>query len=78
MLDGYALGPADRVGFADRMIEFAVRSARDEAVQYGIDPTTPSPAPDGFPVLWAVTWRARSAAWMLDHRSAIDRAIGVG
>lgn len=75
VLDGYGLRPADRVGFTDRMIEFAVRSARDEAVQYGIDPDTPSPAHDGFPVLWAVTWRTRSAAWMLDHRDDIERAI---
>lgn len=75
VLDGYRLERAARVGFVDRMVEFAVRSARDEAVQHDVGPGTASPAPDGFPVLWAVTWRARSAAWMLDHRAALDHAL---
>lgn len=75
VLDGYGLEREARGGFVDRMIEFAVRSARDEAVQYGVTPDTPSPAPDGFPVLWAVTWRSRSAAWLLDHRSEIERVV---
>ena len=34
-----------------------------------------SPAPDGFPILWGIAWRARSAAWMLDHRELIAAAI---
>jgi hypothetical protein len=29
----------------------------------------------GFPVLWAVTWRTRSASWMLHHRSLLEEAI---
>jgi len=36
---------------------------------------TPSPAADGFPVLWGVTWRTRAACWMLDHRTDLERAI---
>ena len=75
ILDGYRLEPADRVGFVDRMIEFAIRSARDEAEVHHVTPDQTSPAPDGFPTLWAIAWRSRAAAWMLDHRPQIERAI---
>lgn len=71
VLEGYGLARVDRAGFVDRMIEFAIRAARDEAVSSDIDPDTVSPSPNGFPLLWAVTWRARSAAWMLDHRAML-------
>jgi hypothetical protein len=30
----------------------------------------------GFPFAWAITWRVRSASWMLTHRSVLQRAIG--
>ncbi len=76
ILDGYELTRSDRGGFIDKLVEFAIRSAREEAVGYGVEPDTVSPAADGFPVLWAVTWRARGAAWMLDHRHILDTAIG--
>lgn len=75
ILDGYELSSDQRVGFVDKMIEFALHSTRDEAQTYAITSDTTSPAPDGFPILWAVTWRARAAAWMLDHRSEIERSM---
>jgi Phosphotransferase enzyme family len=75
ILDGYGLDRHHRIGFVDKMIEFAIRSARDEAHTAHVVPDTVSPAPDGFPLLWAVTWRARAAAWMLDHRTILDNAI---
>lgn len=75
VLDGYELPAAERAGFVDCMIEFAVRSARDEAIVCGVTPTTVSPGDDGFPTLWAITWRARAAAWMLDHRAEPERII---
>jgi len=75
ILDGYRLSARDRAGFADKMIEFALRSARDEAIGHAVGPDTPSPRRDGFPLLWAVTWRARAAAWMLDHRSELIRRL---
>ena len=77
ILDAYGLDSADRVGFVDRMIEFAIRSTREEAVNCNVGSSSPSPANDGFPVLWAITWRARSAAWMLDHRRLLEAAIVV-
>ncbi len=75
ILDGYGLAAVDREGFVDKMIEFAIRSAKDEAKTYGVTEATPSPAPDGFPVLWGVTWRTKAACWMLDHREQIQRTI---
>jgi hypothetical protein len=59
ILDGYELSSDQRVGFVDKMIEFALRSTRDEAQTYAITSDTTSPAHDGFPILWAATWRAR-------------------
>ena len=75
ILDGYGLPGADREGFVDRLVEFAIRNAREEAIEYRVEPDTVSPAPDGFPILWGIAWRARSAAWMLDHRELIVAAI---
>jgi hypothetical protein len=60
----------------DRMIEFAVHSARSEAVRYGVTPDTSTAVdPSGYPVPWAITWRARSASWMLRHRQILERAL---
>lgn len=75
ILDGYQLPSPLRTGFTDKMIEFAIRDARDEATTYGVNEATSSPAPDGFPILWGVTWRTKSACWMLDHRTNIQRAV---
>ncbi|MCE9621342.1 MAG: phosphotransferase [Actinomycetia bacterium] len=75
ILDGYGLSREDREGFVDKMIEFAVRSTRDEAVLSHVGPDTSSPSPNGFPLLWAVVWRARAAAWMLDHRSLLQSML---
>jgi len=61
------------------MIEFAVLSARAEAVLYGVTPDTATAVdPSGYPVLWAITWRARRASWMLRHRQILERATTVG
>jgi hypothetical protein len=76
LLDAYGLPPAEQVGFVDRMIEFAVHSARAEAVRYSVTPDTAAAVdPSGYPFLWAITWRARSASWMLRHRQILERAL---
>ena len=77
LVDGYGLDRAGRMGLVDRMVEFAVRSARHEAVHYGVGPATSSPAANGYPVLWAVAWRARAAAWMLDNARTLEAALGL-
>lgn len=75
ILDGYGLDHSLRLGFVHRMIRLAVWSAREEAVESNVRPDTQSPTPSGFPILWAVTWRTRSAAWMLDHGAMLERVI---
>lgn len=76
LLDAYGLPAPERQGFVDKMIEFAVHSARAEAVRYGVGPDTGAAVdPSGYPVLWAITWRARSASWMLGHRQILERAL---
>lgn len=78
ILDGYGLGHDDRHDFVDRMIQLAIWSAREEAIEHQVHADTPSPSPDGYPILWAVTWRSRSAAWMLDHREILQKSISDG
>jgi len=75
MVDGYGLARTDRQHLGDHLIELAVRSARDEAIQANVTPDAASPDARGFPTLWAVAWRARAAAWMLDHRTFIQKAL---
>jgi hypothetical protein len=75
VVDGYGLSTAERRGFVERLIEFAIRSARDEAIVGNVTPATASPGDDGFPTLWAITWRVRAAAWMLDHKGELQEAI---
>jgi Ser/Thr protein kinase RdoA (MazF antagonist) len=69
-LDGYGLAAADRPGVVTRMIEYAIRDSAAEAVHARVTPESTDPAP-----LWAVSWRARSAAWMLRHRSLLEGAV---
>jgi aminoglycoside phosphotransferase (APT) family kinase protein len=76
LLDGYGLERSARPALADMMIEFAIRSAREEAAGANVEPDTSSPTESGFPLLWAVTWRTRAAAWMLDHRTQLRAALG--
>src|SRR4051794_28525696 len=37
--------------------------------------TADAVTPDGFPVLWAIAWRARSASWIARHRTLLRRAL---
>ncbi len=76
LLDAYGLPAAERAGFVDRMIELAVHRAWSEAVRYGVTPDTVAAVdPSGYPVLWAITWRTRSASWMLRNRPTLERAL---
>ncbi len=83
--DGYGLSARERAGLVDAMIELAVRSAAQEAIDGGVRPEGTNPAPmgllgggpplTGHGLLWAVAWRTRSAAWMLRHRATLECAL---
>jgi hypothetical protein len=76
ILDGYGLPARQRGDFVDKMITFAVHSARAEAVEFGVTPqTTTGITQSGYPFVWAITWRVRSASWMLTNRSHLQQAI---
>jgi Ser/Thr protein kinase RdoA (MazF antagonist) len=68
--DGYQLAAADRQNLVTAMIEYAIRDSAAEAIQAGVTPQTTS-----CEALWAITWRARSAAWMIRHRSLLENAL---
>ncbi len=76
LADAYGLSAAQRAGFVDRMIEFAVHSSCQEAVEYGVTPESRNAVSDsGFPFLWGITWRTCSASWMLRNRPTLERAL---
>lgn len=72
ILDGYELPSKRRGAVVERMIEVAVHAARAEAVLASVHPdSTEAIDAQGYPVLWAITWRARSASWMMRHRTLL-------
>lgn len=72
ILDGYELPSKRRGDVVERMIEVAVHAARAEAVLASVHPdSTEAIDARGYPVLWAITWRARSASWMMRHRTLL-------
>ena len=85
IVDGYGLTKKERARLVDHMIEVAIRSAAQEAIDAGVSATATSPAAtgrlgggaptSGHDLLWAITWRTRSAAWMLKHRRVLERAL---
>jgi hypothetical protein len=52
------------------MIEYAIRDSAAEAIQAGVTPQA-----GDCDALWAITWRARSAAWMVRHRTLLEHAL---
>jgi hypothetical protein len=76
IVDGYRLPAARRDELVDRLADVAAHAARHEAVDHAVGPdSTTTVAPDGYPVLWAVAWRARGASWIARHRPLLRRAI---
>ena len=68
--DGYRLAAAERSRLVTGMIEYAIRDCAAEAVKGGVTPELADPGP-----LWALAWRARSAAWLLRHRRMLENAL---
>ncbi|HET7357481.1 MAG TPA: phosphotransferase [Nocardioidaceae bacterium] len=76
ILDGYGLDRSRRSELVERMIEVAVHAARAEAVRAGVHPDSSQAIDnDGYPILWAITWRARSASWMIRNRSLLLASV---
>jgi Ser/Thr protein kinase RdoA (MazF antagonist) len=74
--DAYGLARDRREELLERLTDVAAHSARAEAVQAGVTPdSTDAVTADGYPVLWGVAWRARSASWIARHRGLLRRAL---
>jgi hypothetical protein len=74
IVDAYGLAARQREGFVDRLIEFAICDAAAEA-----DDAAVMPEVTEHPIaLWAMAWRARSAAWMVRHRRVLEAALARG
>lgn len=75
-VDAYGLARHDRESFVDRMAEFAIHSAAEEAGLGGVGPESATAIDEtGFPVMWAIAWRARAASWILRHRELLLAAL---
>lgn len=70
LLDGYELSRSRRAGIVDLVRDFAILSAANEAIEAKVTPETTDPA-----ALWGVTWRARSAGWLVKHHDILQRII---
>jgi hypothetical protein len=74
IVDGYGLTARQRAGFLTTIIEFAITDTAWEADDAGVTPEMTS-----HPVAcWAMAWRARSAAWIIRHRPALESALERG
>ncbi len=70
ILDGYELPRVDRRNFIDKVIEFAIQDAANEVIEAGIAPDMQHSTS-----LWGISWRTRSAAWILRYRSTLQQAV---
>jgi hypothetical protein len=74
IVDAYGLTARQRRGFLNQIIEFAICDTAWEADDAAVTPETTA-----HPVApWAMAWRARSAAWMIRHRRALETALTRG
>ena len=63
------LATTDRRDFVTKMIEYAIRDCAAETIQAQVTPDQGDTT-----ALWAIAWRARSAAWMIRHRHLLEHA----
>jgi hypothetical protein len=68
--DAYGLPANDRHRLASRIIEFAAQSARNEVIEQQITPET-----EHAPRVWGIAWQARSVAWLIRNRDALETAL---
>jgi len=70
LADAYGLPARDRQRLADRIIAFAAQSAANEAIEQRITPDT-----EHAPRVWGLAWQARSVAWLIRNRDALEAAL---
>ncbi len=68
LVDAYGLSKTQRHGLFELILEVAVCETANDAIEANVTPHSQG-------LLWGLAWRARAAAWMLRHRSPIERAL---
>lgn len=69
--DGYQLAATDRAELVTRIIEIAILSCADDALETEITPESTG----RLGLAWGVAWKARSAAWLVRNRALLERAL---
>ncbi len=75
IVDAYGLSTKQRRGFVDRIIGYAIHDTAETADAFGVTRGMVDPMPNGYPIIWGLTWRARSAAWVYRNRDTLERDI---
>ena len=75
IVDAYGLTMAQRRRIVNLIIGYAIHDAPETADEFKVTPDMVDPMPDGFPIIWGLTWRVRSAAWVYCNRDTLERAI---
>jgi len=74
VVDGYGLSARERSGLVERIIEFTMHDAADEADLARVLPETTLDSLHPK-VPWSLAWRVRAAAWQMRHRSLLQIAL---
>ncbi len=75
-VDAYGLSLTERDGLVGCMAEYAIHSAREEAVEHGVNQASSRAVEEtGYPIMWAIAWRARSASWILRHHRVLENYL---
>ena len=75
IVDAYGLSTVQRRCIVDLIIGYAIHDAAEQADEFNVTPDMIDPLPDGYPIIWGLTWRTRAAAWVYRNRDTLERAI---
>lgn len=74
ILDGYGVPRRSRPTLVERLVDVAIHAARAEVVDGGVtQESAAAVSEEGYPLLWAIAWRVRSASWIARHRELLQR-----
>ncbi|MDF2958649.1 MAG: aminoglycoside phosphotransferase [Paenibacillus sp.] len=68
LVDAYGVPADQRHILLDHIVEVAVCETAEEAIEKNV-------TPDSYGPLWGFAWKSRAAAWILRHRSVLERAL---
>ena len=75
IVDAYSPTMSQRRRIVDLIIGYAIHDAAETADEFNVTPGMVDPMPDGFPIIWGLTWRIRAAAWVYRNRDTLEKAV---